>query len=503
MKQRFLPVILITAGTLFAAPAGPDLKSILDPACKPCEDFFRYVNQKWIDANPIPGAYGRWGTFTKLAQDNRERSKTILDAVVTEYKTGKLAKNSGEEKLAMLYTGCLDTEAIEKRGLAPLQPELDRIAAINDRAALEAAILHIAGRAGSSGTFLGVTQDLKNSSEYIAMLAVGGTSLPERDFYFRTDDRSKQIRDAFQKYVATLFRLSGSTEEQAVAAGKTILEFETRLAEAQMTNVERRDPYKRYHRMDLAGVEKEAPGFNWGGLFDAVKIPRTTPVNLAEPKAAAEFTKEFSTAPLDTWKTYLRWRTLSSFANWLPKAYADADFDFSERVLRGVTEPLPRWERCIELADRTMGDTLGQVFVRRYFPPVAKKRMDELVANMRLTLANELAKADWLSPDTKKQALTKLERINPKIGYPTKWRDYTAMKMSAGNSVCPPESELFSIVKSANEPPQYSSTTQSDIFARGGRSVSLLAKFRSFITTSTPAPTFLTYPLSPFAFALR
>jgi predicted metalloendopeptidase len=437
MRRRYLPALLpgllIALCAAVAQQHGPDLKSILDTTCKPCDDFNRYVNQKWIDSNPIPAAYGRWGTFTKLAQDNRERMKTILDGVVADNKAGKLARNSNDEKLAVLYTSCLDTEAVEKRGLEPVQAELDRIAAIDSRPALEAEILHLDGKDLGTGAALGVTQDAKNSSEYIASLSARGSlSLPDREFYFRTDEKSQKNREEFQKYVATIFHLTGDSAERAATAGKTILEFETRLAEVQLNRVQRRDPYATYHRMDLAGVEKEAPGFNWGGLFDAMKIPRTTPVNLSEPRYFATFTKELGSAPLETWKTYLKWRLLSGKANQLPKAYEDAWFEFNQKVLSGVKEPLPRWERCTELADRTLGDALGEAFVRRYFPPVAKQRMDDLVAKMRVTLGEELARADWLSPETKKQALAKLDKIAPKIGYPSKWKNYSSIELAPG-----------------------------------------------------------------------
>jgi len=433
MRKRYLPALLLALCAAVAQQHGPDLKSILDTTCKPCDDFNRYVNQKWIDSNPIPAAYGRWGTFTKLAQDNRERMKTILDAVVADNKAGKLAHNSNAEKLAVLYTSCLDTEAIEKRGLEPVQAELERIAGIDSRAALEAEILRLHERDLGTGAFLGVTQDAKNSSEYIASLSARGSlSLPDREFYFRTDEKSQKTREEFQRYVATIFHLTGDSDERAAAAGKTILEFETRLADVQLNRVQRRDPYATYHRMDLAGVEKEAPGFNWGGLFDGQKIPRSTPVNLSEPRYFATFTKELASAPLETWKTYLKWRLLSSKANQLPKAYEDAWFEFNQKVLSGVKEPLPRWERCTELADRTLGDALGEVFVRRFFPPAAKKRMDELVATMRVTLGEELARANWLSPETKKQALAKLDKIAPKIGYPSKWKDYSSIEVTPG-----------------------------------------------------------------------
>ncbi len=421
--------ILYIAAALVPLSA-QDIRSTLDDTCKPCEDFFKYANRKWVDANPIPAAFGRWGQLPKLAQVNQERLRAILDAASADLKAGALAKGSPVEKAARLYTSCMDTATIEARALEPIKPELDRIAAINDAKALNQAVIHMWELGEASPVGLGSTPDMKNSSRVIAGVSIGGLSLPDRDYYFREDDRSKRIREDFVAHIARMHKLLGDSDEQAKQAAAVILEFETRLAAARMTNVERRDPYKRYNPMDLASVSKLAPAFDWAALFARAKVTRTVTVNVAEPKAVEAFQKELASTPLPVWKTYLRWRLVQGTATSLSSAFDNEAFEFNGKVLRGVKEQLPRWQRCAQTVDRGLGEALGQAFVQKYFPPAAKKRMDELVNNLKLTLADELRNADWLSPETRRQALVKLDGILPKIGYPDKWKDYASVKLT-------------------------------------------------------------------------
>ncbi|HBY59026.1 MAG TPA: hypothetical protein DEH78_04345 [Solibacterales bacterium] len=422
---------LSCSALLFAADSNEKISASLDPTCKPCEDFFKYSNQKWIDANPIPGAFGRWGRFNKLAEDNRERLKTILDGVSARGAAGQLRKGSDEEKVAALYASCMDTGAIAKRGLAPLQPYLEGIAAIDGKAALNKMIVAMFMAGAQAPVGVGATPDLKNASKVIAGLDGGGTSLPDRDFYFREDERSKKIRDEYQKHIVRLHVLLGESEAAAQEAARTILEFETRLAGARLTNVERRDPYKRYNVMDFAAAARLAPSFDLAALFEAANVPKSVPVNVGEPKFWEAFEKELGAAPLPVWKTYLRWRMIKAAAPALAAPFEEEAFSFDGKVLQGLKEQLPRWQRCSQTADGLMGEALGQAFVARYFPPVAKKRMDELVGNLRATLRDELAAANWLSEETRKQAVAKLDKIQPKIGYPDKWREYANVKVDS------------------------------------------------------------------------
>ncbi len=420
---------ILCIAAVLAPLQAQEIKSTLDPACKPCEDFFRYANQKWVDANPIPAAFGRWGQLPKLRQVNQERLRGILDSASAELKAGTLAADSPAGKAARLYTSCMDTAIIEARGLEPIRPELDRIAAIGDAKALNQAIVRMYELGDASPVSLGSTPDLKDSSRVIAAIGISGLSLPDRDYYFREDERSKRIREEFVAHVARMHKLLGDSEERARQEANDILAFETRLASARMTNVERRDPYKRYNPMDLAAVVKLAPAFDWKAMFDRARVPQNVTVNVSEPKAVEAFQKELASTPLAVWKTYLRWRLVQGAATNLSSAFDNEAFEFNGKVLQGVKEQLPRWQRCAQAVDRGLGEALGQAFVEKYFPPAAKKRMDELVNNLKLTLAQELRNAGWLSSETRRQAVAKLDGILPKIGYPDKWKDYAGVNL--------------------------------------------------------------------------
>lgn len=432
MRTRKLLLCALAVGIAVTAAPRATIKPILTESCKPCDDFFTYVNQKFLDSHPIPAEQPRWGQFLLLGDANRERLKVILEDAVARSKAGKLTPGSNDEKIAAYYASCMDTGRIEARGIEPVKPYLDMIAGIQDRAALNKAVMKMFENGLGGPYSLGASPDYAKPDEMIAWILPSGLSLPDRDTYFNTDDRSKRIREQFLLISAKIHRLLGLSESEATAAAKTILEFESRLAEAHMTRVERRDPYKRQNRTDLAGATKTAPSIDWGALLDQVGLSRTVPINLMEPKYFGQLDKEFSEAPLDTWKAYLRGRVLMSVADELPEAFDKTAFEFTQ-VLTGVKEQEPRWKRCVRAADQVLPHPLGQAFVKKHFPPQAKKRMDALVENLRKTLADELTKADFLGPDTKKQALDKLAKITVKIGYPEKWDDYAPVSMSGAS----------------------------------------------------------------------
>jgi predicted metalloendopeptidase len=362
-----------------------------------------------------------------LAQQNRERLRTILDAAAQD---ASAKPGSNAQKIGDLYASCLDTDSIDALGFRPLQPDLDRVAAIRSASDLKAALtaLQRVGRIGPFG--LGATQDYKNSKETIAALFAGGLSLPDRDYYFKDDERSKMIRDEFLKHVAKTLELAGDTPEAAAAEARTVMSFETALAQATLTRVERRDPYATYHRMNLAGVAELAPDYDWKMVLREFDLPESTPVNVTEPEFVKTFGRQLDAVPLADWKTWLRWRLFDDAAAELSKPFRDEDFYFNKTVLTGVKEQEPRWEICATNVDRELGEALGQLFVEKYFPPESKRRMTELVANLRATLGESLDKADWLTPETRKNAAAKLEAFYAKIGYPDKWRDYSAVNVT-------------------------------------------------------------------------
>ncbi len=401
-------------------------RGYLDTTCKPCEDFWRYANGTWIDKNPIPARYPSWSTMAALGEKNRDRIRTILEAAAANQSAGP---GSNQRKIGDYYAACMDTAAIDARGLEPLKRELDRVSGIGSRAALVEAITEFQtlGRIGPFAVFSG--QDYRNSSEVIAQLSPAAISLPERDYYFKDDPRMQKIREEFVKHVARMFELAGDPAETAAAGAKTVMAFETALAEPMLTNVARRDPYARYHRMDVAGVAALVPAFEWKAVLRKLDIAENTPINVAEPEFMKTLNQKLASAPVEDWKNWLRWRLLDGSARLLAKPLRDEDFNFSETVLRGVKEQQPRWEVCSEAVDRSLGEALGPVFVERYFPPDAKKRANELVENLRVTLRQELEGADWLAPETRKSAVLKLNAFVAKIGYPDKWRDYSEVTL--------------------------------------------------------------------------
>lgn len=425
--NRLLMCAFTAAAILAAADNSSNAidRANMDEQCKPCEDFYRYANGGWLDRNPVPARYSNWGMFTVLQEANRERLKVILDSAVT----AKAAKGSNLQKLGDFYAACMDTAAIDALGVKPIQPELDRIAAIRDVAGLKATILAMQ-KIGFAGPFgIGAIPDVKNTNETIAGIGPSAISLPDRDYYFNTDPRTTKIREEFLAHVERMLVLLGDQPADAKAAARKVFDFEKTFAEKMMTRVQRRDPYASYHKMDLAGVAALAPDFDWKALLKQFDIPESTPINVSEPEFLKLANAQFSAVPIDTWKVWLRWRLVNSAANALSKPFVDESFRFNGTVLEGRKEQLPRWQTCTNNIDRMMGDALGQLFVEKHFPPAARQRMNELVENLRAALREELENADWLSPETKKNAVAKLDSFKSKIGYPDKWKDYAPVQV--------------------------------------------------------------------------
>lgn len=436
--MRFNKAALLLLGTVVLS--GQDLprsgidRANLDPNCKPCADFWRYANGGWLDKNPIPARYSSWGTWSVIAESNRERLRAILEAAAD----GTSAPpGSNERKIGDYYASCMDTAAIDARGIQPLQPHLDRIAAVHSVKDLAAALTEFQRTVMASAvgpTAIGpvglmALPDFKNSKEVIANITAGGLSLPERDYYFKDDAKSREIRGKFLKHVAKMFEIMGEKPETAASDAQAVMALETALAEATMTSVERRDPYASYHKMDLSGLAALTPDFDWKPLLRQFHIAESTPINVLEPEFIKRFNRQLTAAPLEDWKTWLRWRLLNLAAPHLSKPFADQEFHFSGTVLRGVKEPQPRWQTCTVAVDFAMGEALGEAFVRKHFPAEAKRRLNELVDNLRATLREELERAGWLAPDTRKNAIAKLNAFVAKIGYPDKWRDYSGLNV--------------------------------------------------------------------------
>lgn len=407
-------------------PAHGVQPSNLDTSVKPCEDFFRYANGEWIKKNPIPADQTRWGAFNELNENNRK----ILREILEEARSAKAPKGSAQQKVGDFYASGMDEAAIEKAGLAPLQPLMDQIGSLRSAKELahEIAALHIQGV--SAGFNFGVDQDDKDSTRYIAQFGQGGLGLPDRDYYTRTDAQSAELLAHYQAHVAAMFQLLGESEAAAKADAQVILKLETRLAKASMTQVEQRDPVAVYHKMTPAELQATAPGFPWTAYFKGIGMKEQASLLVRQPEFFKEFGKMAKGVPVAEWKTYLRWHTLRTYAGGLPDRFGQASFDFYGKTLHGAKQRQDRWKRVQSATDEILGELVGQIYVAKVFSPSAKTKMVELVGNLKLALGERIQGLPWMSEDTKKQALKKLASFGLKVGYPDKWRDYSKLEIT-------------------------------------------------------------------------
>jgi putative endopeptidase len=404
---------------------GVDL-TILDRTCKPCDDFFEFANGEWLKKNPVPAAFPTWGRFNELAERNREQLRGILETAAAN---SKALPGSNEQKIGDFYASCMDEKQIDAAGAKPLNPEFDRIGAIDGVMQLQAEIARLHGMGVGALFEFGSTQDAKNSSQVIGGADQGGLGLPDRDYYTKTDDKSKQIRQQYQEHVAKMLVLVGDDAAKAATEAKTVLDLETKLAESSLTNVERRDPEKTYHKMSRAELRTLTPNWSWETYFQEIGYTNIDSVDVSAPKFFETMSQELKEVPAGDWKIYLRWHVLDTAAPWLSQPFVDEDFNFKGRVLQGTKELLPRWKRCVTSTDRRLGEALGQIYVQKYFPPRAKARAQEIVNQLIVALHNDLQTLPWMGPATRQQALVKLAAFTRKIGYPDKWRDYSAYQV--------------------------------------------------------------------------
>ncbi len=416
-----------------AKPSGPVAHgvelTILDKTCKPCEDFYHYASGEWLAKNPVPAAYPSWGRFNELAERNRELLHQILEQAAANTQA---SAGSNERKIGDFYASCMDEKQINAAGAKPLDAEFARINGIQSKAELQAEVARLQGLGARALFDFSSTQDAKNSSEVIGGADQGGLGLPDRDYYTKTDDKSKEIRRQYEEHVAKMLALAGDDDAKASSEAKAIVELETELAGASMTRVERRDPEKTYHKMNRSDLRTLTPNWSWEDYFQEIGYTNIDSVDVSAPKFFEALSQALKDTSLETWKTYLRWHLVNSTAPYLSDPFVDEDFNFKGSVLQGTKELLPRWKRCVTATDRQLGEALGQIYAQKYFPPEAKARALEMVNHLIDALHDDLQKLPWMGPATKKQAFAKLAAFTRKIGYPEKWRDYSAYAVDRG-----------------------------------------------------------------------
>jgi predicted metalloendopeptidase len=407
--------------------SGFDFSSI-DRSVSACQDFNRFANGGWIDRNPIPAAYSRWGRFETLDEQNINVLHGILDGLVVK----KRFANANEQKIADFYGSCMDEQAIETQGIKPLQGELDRIAKISDLLSLEdeIAVFHVHRIPAVFG--FGASQDFKDSSQIIAQLVQGGLGLPDRDYYTSDDAKMKATRDEYVKHVARTFELMGDAPDKAASQAATVMKIETKLAEKSATRIQRRNPEANYHPMTKGMLIELTPDFDWGRYFRNINLPEVGKVNVGQPDFFKAADKILTDTPIDDWKVYLRWQLVNAASNTLSSKFVQESFDFNGKYLNGTLEMLPRWKRCVASTDRSLGEALGALYVAKTFTPAARERARTMVANLIAALTEDLTTLSWMSNETRQKAIAKLEAYNRKIGYPDKWRDYEALKITRG-----------------------------------------------------------------------
>lgn len=423
------------AGSATSAPAAPaaaigsfglDL-STMDTSVKPGDDFFRYMNGKWLDTTQIPSDRTRWGTFDVL----RDKADREQREIIEEVAAAGGATGTNQQKIADCYNSFLGQDAIDALGLAPLQAELAEIEGINTH---EDAV-RLAARPGFATNFpilLYITLDERNPDRYVVGMTHGGTGLPEREFYRRTDGEFPQIREQYVAHVERMLTLAGQSD--AASKARRIMAFETQVAERQWPIADRRERERTYNLKTRAEVRALAPRFPWDVGFEAQNLGDVQEVVVQELSAMGPLANLFMATPISTIKPYLAFHLIRNNAAFLPRTIDDANFDFYGKTLNGQPEQRERWKRAVDQVNRALGEAIGEIYVQRHFPPDAKAQMAALVENMRRAYGDRIDGLSWMSAETKTVAHEKLRTFRPKIGYPDRWRDYSALEMRAGDA---------------------------------------------------------------------
>jgi putative endopeptidase len=404
-------------------PPGLD-KTAIDTSADPCVDFFQYACGNFSKLHPIPRDRSSYGSGTMLAEYNEYVLHTMLEKAAA----GGADRTANEQKIGDYYASCMDTDAINKLGLQPLQPDLDRIAGLKDKRELTSLLAHFQLINVNAFMGFGEQQDFKDATKQIAAVDQGGLGLPERDYYFRTGDAAEKTRKEYVQHITNVLKLMGESEADASADAQSIMQLETALAKISMDITSQRDPKNIYHMKQLTELEKLTPNLDWPRFLAEAGAPPVTELNVANPDFFKGLSTLLDSTDLKTIKTYLRWQLIFATEGIaLPKAFDDEAFDFYGRKMRGQPEQRARWKRCVQATDGALGEALGQVYVAQEFPPSSKAATLQMVKDIESAMDQDLDTLDWMSPETKVRAKAKLHAVADKIGYPDHWRDYSKL----------------------------------------------------------------------------
>lgn len=405
--------------------SGLDLKAI-DKSVDPCNDFYQYACGTWIKNNPVPADESAWGRFNELHDRNQAELRTIAEDAAKHQDRSEL-----DQKVGGFYASCMNEPEIQQLGKKPVEPELARIAQISNPQEFLDEVAHLQDQQFDVLFSFGPSPDPNDARMEIAVLDQGGLGLPERDYYLRTDAKSQELRKKYVAHIATLFELIGDSADVAQKKAAAVMAFETKLAKASLDVTSRRNPQLLVHMMPVSQLKELSPNFDFPEFFQKANTPQFSKLNVAVPEFFKSLSAELATEKMDDLKSYLTFHYVNASAPLLSKQFVDANFDFYGRTLTGEKEQKPRWKRCIRMTDSELGEALGQKFVEKTFGAEGKQRTLELVHEIEHQMGKDIEASTWMSPQTKKQAMVKLQAVTNKIGYPEKWRDYSSVKIVA------------------------------------------------------------------------
>ena len=425
--KQILPVAVLAIATLTGCEGKKEMNSgirltNMDTNTQRGADFYQYACGGWMKANPLTDEYSRFGTFDQLAENNREQLKGLIGEIAaSQHEQGSIAQKIGD-----LYNLAMDTEKLNADGMKPIQADLDRINAINDKAGIIEAMAELAGSAYFQ---FYVGADIMDSKTNIFQLYQGGIGLGEKEYYLEDDEATKKIRDGYKAHIVKMFQLIGQDEKHATQSMEAVMEIETRLAKKSFNAVEQRNPAANYHMLTLDELKKQIPGFDWDAYINTIGVKGVTSLNVSQIEPVQEAVEIINELPLDKQKAYLQWKLIDSAANYLSDDFVAESFNFYGKVMSGKKEDQPRWKKAVSTVNGVLGEAVGQMYVEKYFPAAAKERMIQLVKNLQIALGERIQALEWMGEETKAKAIEKLNTFYVKVGYPDKWKDYSSLNI--------------------------------------------------------------------------